>query len=392
MKSRFKSILCIGLIALLTYMASCTANDGKSDERVAKLSAENEIAVIDIPHCISNSEKITDDVEVLKGDIIVLDDLSGDALLSQVSVFEIGEDYIGLIDREKLFCYSIPDGRLLGKVDAIGQGPEEYSSITAASIQNSNVFNILVSKWQSSHSEIKSYGMDNVYLNSVQLPHFYGDLYSIDSANYILTGAITTAGGYMPMVKCNIENAIDTIFEGEYFMPKTTFFQTRKIFRNHPDSYYFESCDTIYAFDRKTPTYPKPIFCLNYGGLKFKNTDNKPIHEIKGDYILLTDIKVFNNNVFARVELKNEIYYFVYDIWNDGIRYCIKVEPNVKKFGVPFKIGDVDFCSWPIAYWDGNLLFPVPDSIMSEIFDSEVNPGLLKLSIEALDSYFSKER
>lgn len=52
---------------------------------------------------------------------------------------------------------------------------------------------------------------------------------------------------------------------------------------------------------------------------EFQNPDNRPIHELKDGNILMTVLSVFNDNLYARVEWKNEIYYFVYDILTDDI-------------------------------------------------------------------------
>lgn len=105
-----------------------------------------------------------------------MDNRSEKSLLSQISVFETGDNYIGLNDKEKLYCYSLPQGKLIGMEDAKLQGPEE-----------------------------------------------------------------------------------------------------------------------------------------------FQNPDNRPIHELKDGKILLTGLSVFIDNLYARVEWKNEIYYFVYDILTDDI-------------------------------------------------------------------------
>lgn len=372
-------------MVLIVIITSCT-NDRKSDKQSSVSFDENVIGKLDIPSCLSNCRREVKNVNISKGDIVVLDDCFGKSFISQISLCELKENDIVLLDREKLFCYSLPDGHLLGFVDAKGQGPEEYNSITAASISNDKRFHVLVSKWQSSHSEIKIYSMENEYVNSIQLPDFFGDLNCVDSTSYTLTGAVNTSGGFMPIVEYDLEKDVnlDTIFIGESIKPKTTFFQTRRLKRNQSDLYYFESGDTIYGMAPKKNTFPQPILYLDYKDLKFKISNNKPLHENKEGGILLTSLSLLNNSIYARFEWNNEIYYIIYDISNNCLKYNLKINNHAKEYGISFNIEGLTFCSWPISYWNGNLLFPIPDYIMSEIFNTESNPGLLKLSVERL--------
>lgn len=377
---------------ILLLSASSCANRTKVNEKSESEHTEKyDIKVMDVLESMNNCSGKIKRISASKDDIIPLQDQSGKALLSQISAFEVGDNYIGLYDQDKLYNFSLPSGRLKGMLSAKGQGPEEYYAITDATIANDETFDILVSKWQKSDSEIKIYDMDSKFVKSIELSDFYGNLYPYDSESYVLTGAINSTGGIMPIVKYNssLNENVDTIFIGEYYEPKTTFFQTRKIYRRHPSRYYFESGDTIYSITRDDPQSPQPVLFLDYKGLKYKNLDNKPIHENNDKGILLTDISIFDDNVYARLEKDKEIHYLVYGMNDDCPVYGIKVNPDDKKYGILFNIDGTEFCSWPISYWNGNLLFPVPDYVMSELFNGEPNPGLLKLSVESLNRNYN---
>lgn len=392
-KSEFVNDTCLWGLIMLLVMSSCTNRTKESEKTESYYSGKCDLKVIDVPESMASCTNNINTIPATKDDIVALQDEDGKATLSQISMFEIGDDYIGLYDSDNLYCYSLPSGQLKGMVSAKGESQEEYSVITDATISKDETFHVLVSKWQNSESEIKVYNRNNEFIKSIKLPGFYGDICSLDSTDYILTGAINSSGGIMPVVKYNsgVNVKIDTLFIGKSFAPKTTFFQTLKIYRRQPSISYFESGDTIYSMTRSNSKSPQPTLFLDYKGLKYKNPNNKPIHENNDNGILLTDISLFENNIYARLEKGGEISYLVYDINNGSVIYGMKVNPQ-GKYGLSFNIEGTEFSSWPISYWDGNLLFPIPKDVMSKLFKSdEVNPSLLIVPVERLaKSYTGK--
>lgn len=328
-----------------------------------------------------------------KDDIVAFDnDESGEK--GSFAIMDVKGDELLLLNNNGPAIFDLSSRSFTLMPENTGKNSKKLKALSFSlmSAGKDSIFEVEPS-WKSG-TEIYGYDRSLKSGNRIYLDGCIGSIVRETDSTYLATNGVSASNNegifYLYRLNDRLQKT-DSIVLPEVYDPLQTFNKILGI-KNDGENNMVMIKDTLYCISKNLEVFPYVAFDAEFPDtIKVRDYQNVlQYREAIGNYVLMFDVRKAGNLLFGVETYKDDVYYSIFDVDDSGLLYNFKRDKN--EIGIPFRIGDVEFRSWPWdKVWNNNILFTVVGKDMDRIFGKKGSSnGILVIPIEKFTSYFKK--
>ena len=245
------------------------------------------------------------------------------------------------------------DGAVLRHIDKTGNGPGEYVSFAALSVDNSRDLLLVYDMFK---SEVLAYSFDGTFRPEASKDST-GAIYPMGDGRLMATLPGFTDDEYCFRIYDTSWNLVRESTVRANRKESAYFSGTPPLFTGRGECIYrpFRN-DTLYCVKRNEDV---PSFVFDNG--KYTAPDEFYTHSISGSadsYITGSSDRIIGDMIFHSFRLEDKAYHQIWDTGTGKLLYQEVSAPDNPSSGLPFTVRGAQICFWP-AYVFGNDVFIV---------------------------------
>lgn len=303
-----------------------------------------------------------------------------DFLLSSISLIGNPEKTLIFNESDRLYYVDKATGKLLSKIDRKGNGPEEYTNIRVASVDNDG--NALLCDWNNQYMQYSSQGE---FISSVKTDSI-SSVYQLADGNYAVS--------YNPILESSPGIAIyDKDFKllrqglsNDEMMSDILIFFNR-MFENDGKCYFQDVPfnDTLFCV---TSEKDVPFLVLSSGDYKTPLDLYETYDRYKKDgpnYIMDKGGQFAGDKLFTIFTYGEKMYYDVWDMKTSKLLYRSTTGRDGGVAGIPLQIEGTEVVVWPKLTYGDKVYVEVQaeeaQAFLPSICETD-NPVLVELTLK----------